>query len=268
MNVSSWSEEHQPIRWVGRYPIYLAHYIALVWALSMVVTAVMLALSLPAALAALVFQSPEVLHGQVWRIFTYGFVNSASIWFVIELVMIVWFGREVEKFFGRKIFFLLYCVLYLIPPVLHTVVGFWRPTALSGESSAFGLFVAFATLYPNAVMLFNFLAKWVAWVVLGVYTLQDLAVHDWFGMVSLWTVAGAAYLFVLYQQGRISLPSLPRLQKSKAARAVVVRSGSIALAEADVLLDKVARSGLSSLTPKELARLDAVRDELKKRGGR
>jgi membrane associated rhomboid family serine protease len=265
MNAALWSEEHQPIRWVGRHPVYLAHYIAMVFGLSMVVTAVMSGLGLQTALAALVYQSPEVLHGQVWRIFTYGFVNGPSIWFVLELVMIVWFGREVEKFFGRTIFFLLYCALYLVPPVLHTAVGFWRPSALSGESSAFGLFVAFATLYPNAAMLFNFVAKWVAGVLLGVYTLQYLAVHDWLGMASLWAVAGCAYLFILHQQGRLSLPSISRGPRLQPARAVSVRPASTALAEADALLDKVARSGLSSLTPKELAKLDAVRAELKKR---
>ena len=265
MNPGLWSEEHQPIRWVGRHPIYLAHYIAAVFGLSMVVTALMSALGLQTALAALIFQSPAVLHGQVWRVFTYGLVNGPSIWFVLELVMVVWFGREVEKFFGRKTFFLLYCALYLVPPILHTAAGVWRPSELAGESSAFGLFVAFATLYPNAVMLFNFLAKWVAGVLLGVYTLQYLAAHDWFGMVSLWAVAGCAYLFVLYQQGRLSLPSLPRGPRLQPGRAASVRPASTALAEADALLDKVARSGLSSLSPKELAKLDAVRDELKKR---
>jgi len=254
MNAPLWSEEHQPIRWLGRHPIYLAHYIAMVFGLSMVVTAVMSGLGLQSALTALVYQSPEVLSGQIWRIFTYGFVNGPSIWFVIELVMIVWFGAEVEKFFGRKTFLLLYCSLYLVPPVLRTAIGFWRPTALVGESSAFGLFIAFATLYPNAAMLFNFLAKWVAGVFLGVYTLQYLAVHDWLGMASLWAVAGYACLFILYQQGQL-------------ARPVNVRPVSTALAEADALLDKVARSGLSSLTPKELAKLDAVRGELKKRRG-
>jgi len=265
MNPALWSEEHQPIRWVGRHPIYLAHYIAAVFGLSMVVTALMSALGLQTALAALIFQSPEVLRGQVWRVFTYGLVNGPSIWFVLELVMVVWFGREVEKFFGRKTFFLLYCALYLVPPILHTTAGVWRPSELAGESSAFGLFVAFATLNPNAAMLFNFLAKWVAGVLLGVYTLQYLAVHDWFGMVSLWAVAGCAYLFVLYHQGRLSLPAIPRARRLPSARATSERPASTGLAEADALLDKVARSGLSSLTPKELAKLDAVRDELRKR---
>ncbi len=219
-------------------------------------------------MAALIFQSPEVLHGQIWRMVTYGLVNGPSIWFVLELAMIVWFGREIEKFFGRKTFGLLFGALYLVPPVLHTVVGIWHPTALAGESSAFGLFVAFVTLYPNAAMLFNLLAKWVAWVLLGIYTLQDLAVHAWLGMASLWAVAGCAYLFILYQQGRIALPAISRAPRPQPARPASVRPASTALAEADALLDKVARSGMSSLTPKELAKLDAARDELKKRGAK
>jgi membrane associated rhomboid family serine protease len=231
----------------------------------MVVTAVMSGFGLQSALTALIFESSSVLHGQLWRIFTHGFVNSPSLWFVIELVMIVWFGLEIEKFFGRKRFFLLFCALYLVPPTLHTAVGLWHASALMGESSAFGLFVAFVTLSPNAQMYFGFLAKWVAWVFLGVYTLQYLAARDWLGMASLWAVAACAYLFILYLQGRVSLPSLPQKPRPQPARAVVVRPASTALAEADALLDKVARSGLSSLTPKELAKLDAARSEVKKR---
>ena len=268
MNPAPWSEEHQPIRWLGQHPIYLAHYVALVFGLSMVVTAVLAGLNQQTALAVLIFQSPEVLHGQIWRIVTYGLVNEPSIWFVLELAMIVWFGREVEKFFGRRTFILLFVALYLVPPVLHTAVGFWYPSALAGESSAFGLFVAFVTLYPNAVMLFNLLAKWVAWVLLGIYTLQDLAGHAWLAMASLWAVAGCAYLFILYQQGRLALPTIPSAPRSQPARIASVRPASTGLAEADALLDKVARSGLSSLTAKELAKLDAVRDELKKRGSK
>ena len=37
------------------------------------------------------------------------------------------------------------------------------------------------------------------------------------------------------------------------------------MAEVDALLDKIARSGLSSLTAKERAKLDAAREDLGKR---
>ena len=39
------------------------------------------------------------------------------------------------------------------------------------------------------------------------------------------------------------------------------------MAEVDALLDKIATSGISSLTAQERAKLDAARAELQKRGG-
>ena len=54
-----------------------------------------------------------------------------------------------------------------------------RPMSQMGESAGFALFVAFATLYPNVAMLFNILAKWVAIVLVGIYTMMRLAANDW-----------------------------------------------------------------------------------------
>lgn len=268
VNDPDYSDNHQPIRWIGTHPIYLAHYVAFVFGVSMVVTAILIALGFQGMLASLDFQSMEVFRGQLWRVLTYGLVNPPSLWFVLELLMIVWFGREVEKFFGRRQFLALYAGLYLIAPAVHILAGMRRPTAFAGEAGGFGLFIAFAVLSPNAVMFFNVLAKWVAVVFLGIYSLQYLAAHDWLGLVDLAGASGFAFLFVRYQQGRIVLPSFSRPRRRVQAPVDLRPKVSSAMAEADALLDKVARSGLSSLTAKERARLDAAREELKKRGGR
>jgi membrane associated rhomboid family serine protease len=260
MDDPSYSDEHQPVTWMGGHPIYAAHFVALVFAGSMVINAVLKFFTLDGVFDGLTFLSPAVLHGEVWRVFTYGFVNSASLWFVVELLMLVWFGREVERFFGRRKFFTLYVGLYLVPPLVYTLFGLARPTVLAGESAGFGLFIAFATLYPNAVMLFNLLAKWVAWVLVGLYALEMLSVHDGFGLASLAATVGAAYGYVRFQQGRLTLPTVafPR-------RAPPPPPPINATAEVDALLDKIARSGLASLSAKERAKLDAARQDLQKR---
>ena len=219
-------------------------------------------------------------QGEAWRIFTYGLVNPPSLWFAIEMLMIVWFGREVEKFLGRGTFFGLYAGLYLVPPILFTLIGRWQPTHLAGESSGFALFVAFATLFPNALMLFNLLAKWVALVLVALYSLIALSHRDGIGLLSLWSSAGFAYAFIRYQQGLFTLPRLPTLRRRPKLRVLpdlkpgrttsVGGAKTSTMAEVDALLDKIAQSGYSSLTPKERARLDAARDELKRKesGGR
>ena len=53
------------------------------------------------------FDSAEVWSGgQVWRLMTYAFIHpplgSALLWFAIEMYMLFVFGREVERFIGRR----------------------------------------------------------------------------------------------------------------------------------------------------------------------
>jgi hypothetical protein len=272
------SEEHQPVTWVRGYPLYAAHFIALLFVLSMVATSMMMAI--PAAHRIpdlLIFSSVQVLQGEVWRVITYGVLNPPSLWFVINMFMLVFFGRELEKFFGRRTFLILYGSLYFLTPLLFTLIGLLRPMSLMGESAGFALFVAFATLYPNVAMLFNILAKWVAIVLVGIYTMMRLAANDWAGLIALWSTVGFAVAFVRFHQGLITMPKLRLPGRAPNLRVlpdpVSRKSGSAGsprenatMAEVDALLDKIATSGISSLTAKERAKLEAAREGLMKRG--
>ncbi len=268
------SEEHQPVVWVRGHPVYAAYFIVLVFVASMVATAIMMALNATRLLGWLPFVGTEVLRGEVWRIVTYGLVNPPSLWFAIDMAMIALFGREVEKFFGRGKFMLLYGWIYLLPPLLFTLIGAWFPVRLAGEAGALAVFIAFATLYPNVAFFWGFLAKWVAAILVGIYSLMALANRDWIGGLSLWSTAGFAYAFVRYEQGRFTLPRLSLFRRApklrllpgfKGAGDVEVEAAKReSMAETDAVLDKIARSGVSSLTAKERATLDAARNRLRK----
>jgi Rhomboid family len=270
-------DDHQPMMWVRGHGIYAAHFIVLVFVASLLASGVLMAVNSGHLLNWLSFNSTDVLKGQVWRIFTYGLVNPpgqgyAILGFVIDMVMIVWFGRELEKFFGRRLFLTLYAGLYLLLPLLFTLMGVRWPMHLAGESGAFALFIAFATLYPNIMMMFNILAKWVAIVLIAVYTLVAFAYHDWVGLISLWVTTSYAYGFVCFQQGRFTLPSfslrrhkpklrvLPDLKSDETIRINARKEESVA--EMDTLLDKIAKSGLSSLSKTERAQLAKAREEM------
>lgn len=275
---SSYSEENQPIFWLRGYAIYATHFIVLVFVASMVLTTILMATSSGHLMNGLIFTTDQVWKGQVWRLVTYGLVNPPSLHFVIDMLMIVWFGREVEKFFGRRIFLRLYTCLYLVTPLLFLAIGLVRPLRLSGETGAFALFVAFATLYPNAALLFNILAKWAALVLVGIFSLMALASRDIVGLLSVWATCGTAFLFVRFQQGAISLPRfrtptrkpklrvLPDPAGRKPAPTAASREEAATMAEVDALLDKIAKSGIASLTPKERARLEAAREGMLRRG--
>lgn len=269
------TDEHQPVTWLRGYPLYATHFLVLVFTGSLLATSLLLALSAGHLLDWLTFNSVDVLRGQVWRVATYGLFNPPSLQFVIDMLMFIWFGREVEKAFGRRKFFALYGCIYLITPLLFTAIGVWRPLACAGETGAFALFIAFATLYPNAVLMFDILAKWAAAVLFGLFTLMALAYHDWTGLLTLWATSGFACLFVRHAQGAFPLPRLrlprrkPKLrvlpELSPTKRAASSSAGEASMSEIDALLDKIAHSGIGSLTAKERARLEQGRERLLKK---
>ena len=276
------SEEHKPVTYVRGYPIYAAHLVVAVFVLSMVVTTIVVrgARSLGDTLyfTQLSFNSVAMLQGEVWRAFTYGWVNPPSLQFVIDMVMIVWFGRDVEKHVGRKIFLWLYGGMYLATPIVLTVVGLIYPMGFTGATGALAVFTAFACIYPNVTIMFNILAKWASLILIGTFTLVHFAYHNEAAMISLWVTNAYAFVFMRYQQGHLELPRikfwhrkpklrvLPDLPKKQVISSKSAAEGA-SMAEVDVLLDKIAKSGITSLTAKERAKLEAAREGLMKRSG-
>lgn len=280
---SSYDEEQQPVTTWRGHPIYAAHLIVAVLVASMLITTGFLAFKAGGLLDGLIFVGEDVLRGQVWRVATYGFINTPSLWFAVDMLMLVWFGREVEKALGRTSFFRLYGCLYLIPPLLLTPVALWRPTVLAGSPGSLALFVAFATFFPNLPMMFNLLAKWAAGILVGLYTLMALARNDWSGLLVLWATCGFAFGYVRHAKGEWELPSfrLPKAatRSAEASRAdsdrgETRRSGASlslntkpadSLEGVDAILDKIASQGMHSLTHQERARLDKAQARLAKR---
>lgn len=276
MNGYGSTEEHQPVTWIRGHPIFAAHFVVLVFVVSMLATALLMAMRVFLPLEQMTFSSAAVLQGQVWRIATYGLVNKPSIWFVVDMFMIVWFGREIEKFLGRSKFFRLYAAIYLLPPLIFTVFGMMIPTTLVGETGGFALFIAFATLYPNVPIFLNVLAKWAAAVLVGIYALMYISDQNVTQLISLLATSFFSFAYIRYQQDRFSLPQFPvrsaqpKLRvvpdvKAKSSAGSSRAEMELSMTEVDALLEKIAQSGMSSLTAKERAKLDAARDDLMKR---
>jgi hypothetical protein len=280
-----YSSEHQPVTYWRGYPVYAAHFVVIVYVALMIVTAVGGPAMAP-VLGALGFDSARVLGGQVWRVLTYGLFNFPSLNFALDMVMLVWFGREVEKAYGRRPFFALYGGIYVLPTLLLTAVGLWQASSRMGQPGTLAVFVAFAAIYPGVPMLFNILAKWAALAFVGLFSLMALAARDWVSLLLLWSTCGYAYAFVQYQRGVLVLPSFrlpapkPKLRvlpdlpvKTAAAAAAAPRKAAPLIApvdttmsEVDALLDKIASSGIGSLTAQERAKLEAARQGLRQRG--
>src|SRR5207249_7375604 len=128
-----------------------------------ILTAILVAIGAHSVLAYLLFDSAAVWSGQVWRLFTYAFVHAPSglLWFAVEMYMLFVFGREVERFIGRRAYIALYAALLIAPTIVLTTWGLWQRSVLAGSPALhFGIFVAFATIYPRVELLLRIMAKW------------------------------------------------------------------------------------------------------------
>jgi len=273
------SDDYRPVAWMGRYPVDVTTMLVGLHVAAAILTAILVAFSAGFVLPYLQFDSAQVLYGgQVWRLCTYAFVHPPSglLWFAVEMYMLFVFGREVERFIGRRAYIVLYLILLIAPAAILTIWGLWQRSALAGSPALhFGIFVAFAAIYPRVELFLRIMAKWVALILAGIYTFQLLAYHAWTDLAVVWTSIGAAFLFIELRGAGPELvwwnnvkarfgpkPKLHVVQKSAPRRAV---EPDDLYASIDPILDKISKSGIGSLTANERRLLDRERDRLLKK---
>jgi len=271
------SEDYHPIAWVGRFPIYVTTLLVVLHVASMV--GVTVAMSLTGArdagdspwIAPFIYSSTDVLRNfSLWQIVTYAFVSQPSLWFLVEMWMLYTFGREVEKFVGRRAFLWLYAALVLAGPLALTLLGLAGvPTMLAGSGTIhFALFVAFVVIYPSAEIFFSFQAKWVAAVLLAIYSLQYLAYRAWPPLGVLWLECACA-VAILHFSGVANasldawLPEREEKPEPRKSRKRREEPSEADLHESiDPLLEKISKHGIGSLTKSERQRLEQARAAL------
>lgn len=276
------SDDYQPLTWVGRHPVHVTTLLVAVHVLLMVITCLLAAFGAAGFLSYCVYDSAQVLAlGYVWQVVTYAFVHlpysgSALVWFAVEMYMLFFFGREVERFVGRRAFIVLYATLLLVPIFFLTVAGLWTRLGVAGSANVhFGIFVAFAAIYPNVELLLRIQAKWIALVLAAIGTLAALANHDWATIILLWTTIGTAVTFIRLRGVGPELVWLSDLRsrfqrkpKFHVVRHVETRrpDDSESVHESiDPILEKISKYGIKSLTPSERRALDQARARLLKK---
>ena len=270
------SDDDQPVTWVGRHPVHVTTLLVAVHAFTAIVACF---LGGAGVLGHLAFDSALLWQrGEVWQLATYAFVHSPAnlLWFAVEMYMLFVFGREVERFVGRRAFIVLYALLLLAPTALLALWGLGERTGIAGSPALhFGIFIAFAAIYPNVEMLLRIQAKWVALALSAIFTLQLLGYRDWSGMAVLWLSLAVAFLFIRLRGAGPELEwwngVKSRLQP-KPKFQVVPRTTPRRVVEPenihesiDPVLEKISKQGINSLTASERRALDRARNRLLKK---
>jgi membrane associated rhomboid family serine protease len=263
---NSWLPESQdrlPLAWWGQRPVYLASIVALVGVVSMVVTA----LIGHHLMGDFIFTFDSAFrHFHLWTPLTYVFVNPPGLWTLVGCLLLWNFGEGVESHVGRRAFVRLLLLMLLVSPLLITLFGLFggRDFACRGIMPlTFGVFIAFATLYPRAklnVIILTIDAWILAAVFVGINALSCVGARDWSSLLLLASNVGTAYAFIRFETGALKLPSLPK--RSLQARKPAKKSSAPTV---DDILDKISHQGMQSLTPEERRILDKASDEMKRR---
>jgi membrane associated rhomboid family serine protease len=273
------SDDYRPVAWMGRYPVDVTTMLVGLHVAAAVFAAILVAFGAGSVLAWMQFDSAAIWYGgQVWRLFTYGFVHapSALLWFAIEMYLLFVFGREVERFIGRRSYVALYLILLITPAALLTIWGLWERSVLAGSQALhFGIFVAFATIYPRAELFLRIMAKWVALILAGIYTLQLLAYHAWNDLVVVWTSIGVAFLFIEWSGAgpelawwsalKTRFAPKPKYRVVPEMRPTRPPDPDDVYASIDPILDKISKFGMGSLTASERRQLNRERERLLKK---
>ena len=274
------SEDYRPLFWMGGRPIYAYGLLIILHILAFI--AVALCMSFfggQAVYLALTLDTYQVIHyGEVWRLISY-VIFMPSLWFVFAMGFLFFAGQQVEQFVGYKVFLKLYAALVLVPSCALCLIGLlWpQPPIIGGTESIFGVFVAFATIYPGVVLniwFVNLTTKGWAYVLLAVYSLIDIAGHAWPALMVLWMCGAVGYMGMrLIGAGRGMTWFTDWLENRQALRLARQRNIRV-LKDAketqsiDEILEKISKEGVGSLNAKERAALERARTNLLKRDQR
>jgi membrane associated rhomboid family serine protease len=279
------SEDYQPLFWVQGRPVFANTLILFLHIAAFIGVGLCIAyLGEEPVFQSLALIPESIWHeGQVWRFFSYitfdpSFVTQRSLWFLISMLMLYFFGREVEQFVGRRHYLLLYASVVLIPAILYSVVGLFFPLGyyLNSGDLFFGIFVAFATIYPGVMpsMWLPVTARVLMWILLAISTLVDLMVRDFGAIFMLWTCSATAFLVMRLVGAGHGLNWLTdwlderrnrRLARNRQFKVVREKKATESL---DAILDKISKHGVASLNSQERAVLEEARTNLLKRDER
>jgi len=115
--------------------------------------------------------------GQVWRLFTWPFLQPGPINFILTLLMIYWFGRDVAAEWGSRRFLTVFGAVLLMAGVATCLIarvdpGVMLATYLGSFAFTAAMIVAWGLTYPDRIILFFFILRmkgvWVAWLTVGI----------------------------------------------------------------------------------------------------
>lgn len=231
----------------------------------------------PALSQGLVLTAGDVLTGQIWRLVTWPIADAPSIFGALNLLMLWFFGTDLEGRLGRRNMMRLYVGIGVAMTLATLLVGVILPAGLQGLSGVeFLVLLIWVAENPRRPFFFAIPAWVIGAVLLGIQVLGLLAGRAW-GMLLALLLSMVLAAVVAKRLGLLtdyawvpgspaparSRVRAPRPTQAEKVRARAAARGASDRARLDTLLDKINDSGLHSLTDAERREMIDLRNRLR-----
>lgn len=138
-------------------------------------------LAAPRLTLALALSPLAVASGWVWQVVTYMFTHANFTHLLVNMLGIFFFGTQVERRLGSMEFLLYYLVSGTLAGIASVIIymatGAWYTLLLGASGAVFALLLAFAVLFPQAIVyLYGFIPLRAPVMVIG-YTALGLGLQ-------------------------------------------------------------------------------------------
>jgi membrane associated rhomboid family serine protease len=215
---------------------------------------------------------------QVWRYLTYAFIHGGIWHFLFNMMMLWMFGEDIALYMGNRWFWILYLFsaifagLFSIPFYLFS----GEFAVIIGASGALmGIFVAYAKLFPDRMILLFFVIplkiKHAMWVLIALDVFLSRSGDSIAHYTHLGGILAGFICMYFYSKGLSwnSLRGEMKHRRNRGSTSDKVLEGEVGYIDQDqqldMILQKVSRSGVSSLSESEKNYLIRASEARKKR---
>lgn len=205
---------------------------------------------------------------RIYELITYQFLHGGLLHLGMNMLMLWFFGRELENHLGVKKFLTLYLVSGAVGGMFQVITGLitGNMTPVVGASGAiYGILIFYAMMWPHRTVIFIVIymkARTMALIFLGISLLYGLFPTTGDGVAHLCHLGGAlcGYLFFRYQGWFDNVKETIRIKQETRVQENLVKEEE----EMDRLLAKIHKSGINSLTDSERKFLNKASQKMRK----
>jgi len=209
-----------------------------------------------------------------FQLFTYQFLHAGIMHILINMLMLFFFGRELQNTLGTKRFLTLYLVSGIVGGLIQIVAALLMgagdfPLVVGASGAIYGILIYYAMRWPNRTVnmfLFPIIVPMKVWVLacilVGISLFSGFLSEQADMVAHMCHLGGALFGFAYfrYESRMINLAeSLKEHGERKAAEKILAQEK-----EVDRLLEKIHTEGINALTPSERKFLNEASRGLRK----